>query len=178
MIQVYRDGIVEEHDFFTRQFKGYSVRGAIFRADILQQGQIRRLRREKPADNPPGPVSLGPRGDHARHVLHGRPERNVPDVQRKDIAILSVGNSEDINRAFEGCEHLLVKETADYQADFHSFVRKSKMWCGKIEYEPDFEALGITEDAGSVLVEDLRGQPGSPPRGSNPSRRIFRLLQQ
>ena len=38
MIQVYKDGIVENHDFFTRTFKGYFVRGAIFRADIYSFG--------------------------------------------------------------------------------------------------------------------------------------------
>ena len=32
MIQVYKDGIVENFDFFTQTFKGYFVRGAIFRA--------------------------------------------------------------------------------------------------------------------------------------------------
>lgn len=38
MIQVYRDGIVENYDFFARQFKGYFARGAIFRADIYSFG--------------------------------------------------------------------------------------------------------------------------------------------
>ena len=77
----------------------------------------------------------------------------LPDVRRKDIAVLSVGNSAEINRAFGGCEHLLVKEKAEYEKDFLAFVRKFKMWCGKIEYEPDFPALGMTEDAGFVAVE-------------------------
>ena len=39
MIQVYKDGIVENYDFFARQFKGYFVRGAIFRADIYSFGK-------------------------------------------------------------------------------------------------------------------------------------------
>ncbi len=30
----YEDGIVEQHDFFKREFKGFFIRGAIFRADI------------------------------------------------------------------------------------------------------------------------------------------------
>ena len=34
MIQVYKDGIVENFDFFAREFKGFFVRGAIFRADV------------------------------------------------------------------------------------------------------------------------------------------------
>ena len=38
MIVVYKDGIVENFDFFAKQFKGYFVRGAIFRADIYSYG--------------------------------------------------------------------------------------------------------------------------------------------
>ena len=39
MITVYRDGIVENYDFFARQFRGYFARGAIFRADIYSFGK-------------------------------------------------------------------------------------------------------------------------------------------
>ncbi len=77
----------------------------------------------------------------------------VPNVERKDIAILSVSNSDEINKAFDGCEHLLIKDKADYKADFKAFVRRFKMWCGKIEYEPDFEALDMTEKAEYTLVK-------------------------
>lgn len=38
MIQTYKDGIVENFDFFTQTFKGYFVRGAVFRADIYSFG--------------------------------------------------------------------------------------------------------------------------------------------
>lgn len=76
----------------------------------------------------------------------------VPNVERKDIGILSVGNSAEINKAFEGCENLLVKETAEYEKDFKAFVRKFKMWCGNMEIEPDFEALNMTEEAGHTVV--------------------------
>ena len=38
MIQVYRDGIVESFDFFKKEFKGYFIRGAIFRADLYAFG--------------------------------------------------------------------------------------------------------------------------------------------
>ena len=35
----YFDGIAEIHNFFTREFEGYFVRGAIFRADIYSFGE-------------------------------------------------------------------------------------------------------------------------------------------
>ena len=39
MIQVYKDGIVENFNFFTQTFEGYFARGAIFRADIYSYGK-------------------------------------------------------------------------------------------------------------------------------------------
>ena len=46
------------------------------------------------------------------------------------------GNSEEINEAFIGCQNILFKDKADYVSDYDSFVKKFKMWCGKIEFEP------------------------------------------
>ena len=84
----------------------------------------------------------------------------VPNPERTDIGILSVGNSDEINAAFAKCENLLVKEKAEYQRDFKEFVRKFKMWCGNLQIEPDFEALNMTEEAGCIVVKtspDHRG---------------------
>ena len=85
----------------------------------------------------------------------------APVVERKDIGILSVGNSAEINAAFDGCQNLLLKDSADYKADFKAFVRQFKMWCGNMEIEPDFAALNMTEEAGFTLVQtssDNRGR--------------------
>lgn len=151
MIQVYRDGIVENFNFFTQTFLGYFVRGAVFRADVYGFGKsadyvAKNLLRTIQGEYLWGPGEITP----AMCSMEGL--STVPDVQRRDIAVLSVGNSETINRAFDGCENLLIKEKADYRADYYSFVKKFKMWCGQIELEPDFEALGMTEDVGFVTV--------------------------
>ena len=151
MIQVYRDGIVENHDFFSGQFKGYFVRGAIFRADIYSFGASADYVAKHLLRTLQGEYLWGP-GEITPAMCSMERLSVTPDVQRKDIAVISVGNSEAVNRTFEGCEHLLLKERADYEADYASFVRQFKMWCGKIELEPDFPALGMTEEAGCVVV--------------------------
>ena len=159
MITVYRDGIVENFDFFKQRFLGYFVRGAIFRADIYSFGAsadyvARHLLKTVQGEYLWGPGEITP-------AMCSMERLSVqPDVQRRDIAVLSVGNSDEINRAFEGCENLLIRERADYRADFDSFVRKFKMWCGRMEYEPDFDALGMTEEAGSVTVRTSPGNRG------------------
>ena len=152
MIQVYQDGIVENHDFFTRQFKGYFVRGAIFRADVYSYGASADYVAKNLLTTLQGEYLWGP-GEITPAMCSMERLSVLPDVRRKDIAVISVGNREEVNRAFAECEHLLIREKADYAADYHDFVRQFKMWCGHMELEPDFPALGMTEEAGCVTVK-------------------------
>ena len=151
MIPVYKDGIVENYDFFAKEFKGYFARGAIFRADIYSFGASADYTARYLLDTVQGEYLWGP-GEITPAMFSMERLSVIPDVKRRDIAVISAGNSDEINKAFDGCENLLIKEKAEYRKDFYSFVRKFKMWCGQMQLEPDFEALGMTEDAGSVTV--------------------------
>lgn len=156
----YEDGICNITDFFTRQFKGYFIRGAIFRADIYSYGASADYVAKNLLKTLQGEYLWGP-GEITPAMCSMENLSVVPSVERTDIGILSVGNSAEINAAFKDCKNLLVKDAADYKADFKSFVRKFKMWCGNMEIEPDFEALNMTEEAGSVVVktsEDNRSE--------------------
>ena len=151
MIQVYRDGIVENYDYFAKRFRGYFVRGAVFRADIYSFGVSADYVARCLLKTQRGEFLWGP-GEITPAMCSMERLSVTPDVQRTDIPVLSVGNSGLVNQALSRCEHLLIRERADYIADFDAFVRRFKMWCGQLELEPDFVALGMTEDAGSVTV--------------------------
>ena len=156
----YKDGIVEINNFFTRQFEGYFIRGAIFRADIYSYGASADYVATHLIKTLQGQYLWGP-GEITPAMLSMEGLSVIPQVERKDIAILSVGNSAEVNASFGECENLLVKTEADYRADFKSFVWKFKVWCGVMEFEPDFEELGMTEDVGYTLVKtspDNRGR--------------------
>ena len=156
----YKDGIVEINNFFTRQFEGYFIRGAIFRADIYSYGASADYVATHLIKTLQGQYLWGP-GEITPAMLSMEGLSVVPQVERKDIAILSVGNTAEVNAAFGECENLLVKAEADYRKDFYSFVKKFKVWCGVMEFEPDFEELGMTEDVGYTLVKtspDNRGR--------------------
>ena len=170
----YKDGIIEITDFFTREFKGFFVKGAIFRADIYSYGASADYVAKNLIKTIQGEYLWGP-GEITPACLSMENLSVMPEVERKDIAILSVGNSDEINAAFlkaknpekgpdfesDGCQYLLVKDKADYKADFKAFVRKFKMWCGNVEIEPDFDELNMTEEAGFTLVNtssDNRGR--------------------
>ncbi len=148
----YSDGIVAQKNFFTGELQGYFIRGAIFRADIYSFGKSADYVAKHLLKTLNGEYLWGP-GEITPAMCSMERLSVVPEVERKDIGILSVGNSDEINKAFAGCENLLIKDTADYKADFKGFVRKFKMWCGNMEIEPDFEALNMTEEAGSVMVK-------------------------
>lgn len=156
---LYDDGIAPVTDFFAQEFKGFFIRGAIFRADIYSYGKSADYVASKLLKKIDGEYLWGP-GEITPACCSMERLSVVPQIERRDIAILSVGNSDDINKAFEGCENLLIKGKAEYIEDFKSFVWKYKMWCGHIELEPDFDTLGIVEDAGYSLVKtspDNRG---------------------
>lgn len=148
----YKDGIVELTNFFTREFQGYFIRGAIFRADIYSFGESADYVAKNLLTTLQGQYLWGP-GEITPAMCSMERLSVIPKAERKDIGILSVKNSAEINAAFAECENLLVKQEADYPADFKSFVRKFKMWCGNLEIEPDFEAMDMTEEAGCITVK-------------------------
>ena len=152
MITVYKDGIVEDFNFFTQTFEGYYARGAKFRTDIYSYGKSADYVAANLLKKIDGEYLWGP-GEITPAMCSMERLSVVPAVERKDIAVISVGNSDGINSAFSGCENILFKDEADYVNDFDSFVKKFKMWCGHIELEPDFKELGMTEDAGFVTVK-------------------------
>ncbi len=148
----YEDGIVENTDFFTREFKGYFIRGAVFRADIYSYGASADYVAKNLLKTVQGEYLWGP-GEITPAMCSMEGLTVIPAPERKDIAVLSVGNSDAVNAGFAGCENLLIKESADYAADFKNFVRKFKVWCGNMEIEPDFEELKMTEDVGYTTVQ-------------------------
>jgi len=148
----YEDGIVEQHNFFTREFLGFFIRGAIFRADIYSYGASADYVAKHLLKTLQGQYLWGP-GEITPAMCSMERLSVVPQVERTDIGILSVGNSAEVNAAFRDCKNLLVKDTADYRADFKAFVRKFKMWCGNMEIEPDFAAMNMTEEAGCAIVK-------------------------
>ncbi len=148
----YEDGIVEWNDFFKREFMGYFIRGAIFRADIYSFGASADYVAKNLLKTVNGQYLWGP-GEITPAMCSMENLSVVPAPERKDIGVLSVGNSKEVNDALQGCENLLIKDKAEYEADFKAFVRKFKMWCGNMEMEPDFEAMNMTEEAGCVTVQ-------------------------
>lgn len=150
----YKDNIVEWNNFFTRQFEGYFMRGAIFRADIYSYGASADYAAKNLIKKIDGQYLWGP-GEITPACVSMEGLSVMPEVERTDIAVMSIGNSMEINAAFReaGCKNFFVKDRAEYVEDFYNFVRDFKMWCGNMEVEPDFEKLNMVEETGIVEVK-------------------------
>lgn len=152
MDPVYADGICEVHDFFKNEFLGYFIRGAKFRADIYSYGASADYVAKNLLKTLNGEYLWGP-GEITPAVCSMERLSVIPKLERKDIAVISVGNSDSVNASLQECDNILFKDEADYVSDFDSFVKKFKMWCGKIEFEPDFDEYGMVEEAGFTEVK-------------------------
>lgn len=154
MDPIYEDGICAVTDFFKNEFKGYFIRGAKFRADIYSYGASADYVAQNLLTTLQGEYLWGP-GEITPAMCSMERLSVTPTVNRKDIAVISVSNNDSIDEAFAkaGCENLLVKDKADYEEDYYGFVKKFKMWCGKIEFEPNFDEYNMVEEVGHVEVK-------------------------
>lgn len=148
----FEDGIVAWDNFFTKTFMGYYAKGAIFRADIYGFGESADYVATHLLKTINGEYLWGP-GEITPAMCSMERLSVEPVIERKDIAVLSVGNTAEINESFKDCENLLIKDKADYKADFEAFVRKFKMWCGQMQFEPDFNELCMAEEPGYAVVK-------------------------
>ncbi len=163
--QYYKDGVVTWKDRFTKEFKDNFIRGAIFRTAVYGYGAsadyiAANLLKTVNGEFLWGPGEITP----ACVILSGLSV--IPHPERRDIPVVSVGNSEEVNAALkEHCDHLLVKEKADVCEDFDDFVWKFKRWTGILQENPDLDALGITWEPGVVTVRTTSDNDGDD-RGS------------
>lgn len=151
MDPVYEDGIVDFFDFINQEFKGYFIRGALFRACIYSFGESADYVATKLLRKVDGQYLWGP-GDITPAVCSMERLSVMPVIERDDIPVISINNSDDINNAFENVQYKLIKNAADYKADFKAFASKFKRWVGNLEIEPDLDAMNLVEEPGYVVV--------------------------
>lgn len=149
---VFEDGIASDVNPFTFENQGYYIRGSKFRTDIYSFGKSADYAARCLIKTIDGEYLWGP-GQITPAMVSMERLSVIPDIKRKDIPVLSVNNSDEINSVIKESTYHLIKDEADYVADFKSFVRKYKMWCDQVEFEPDFDELNMTFEAHSLMVK-------------------------
>ena len=144
--QYYRDGVVTFRDRFTGDYKDFFIRGAIFRTCIYATGKsadyvAKNLLKKIEGEYLWGPGDITP----ACVVLENLSVK--ADVKRNDFAVVSIGNSAEINEALKkDCKYFYEQETADYVKAYNEFTRKFIRWCGNLEVEANPKDEGVVEE--------------------------------
>ncbi|MBE5801823.1 MAG: hypothetical protein E7319_05985 [Clostridiales bacterium] len=150
--QYFRDGVVTSRDRFTGQWGDCFIRGAIFRSYLYGCGKSADFIAKHYLKTIEGLYLWGP-GEITPAVVTLENLSVIPAPERRDIPVVSVGNSEAINEALQAaCDHVLVKEKSDVQEAFAQFVCRYKRWCGALEVELNMAELGIIEETGYEVV--------------------------
>ena len=148
----FQDGVFRSVDRFTHQWGELFLRGAIFRTFLYGKGKSADYIARCCLKTLQGLYLWGP-GEITLTAATLEGLSILPDVQRRDIPVVSVGNSEEINTAFaKTCDHLLIQESGDVEAAFRRFLRPWKRWCGNLEHEDDMAEIGMVEEPSFAVV--------------------------
>ncbi len=150
--QYYEDGVVKSRDRFTGNWGDLYIRGALLRSYLYGFGSSADYIAKNCLKTIEGDGLYG-KGDITPVVCILEGLSVVPAPQRRDIPVISVGNGSDINDALaDGLDSVLVKEKADYVADFKTFIKKYRRMVGYLDVEADFEAMGMAIEPDYVVV--------------------------
>ena len=144
--QYFTDGCVTMRNRFTGEAAGFFIRGAIFRTFLYGYGASADYIAANLLKTVNGEFLWGP-GEITPAVCTLERLSVIPAPQRSDIPIVSVANGNEVNKALsESCDHLLVRDTADYEFEFDTFVRRFRRWCGNLENEPVLSEMGMVRE--------------------------------
>ena len=157
--QYYEDGMIRERNRFTGEWGGYYIRGALHRTVVFGYGASADYLARNCMKTIEGDGLYG-KGDITPVTLVLENLSVVPKPARRDMAVVSVANSEQINKALEeGVDHIRITDTADYEKDF-AFMKKYRRMVGKLEEETDSESLGLCMETGYAEVKTSKDNRG------------------
>jgi len=150
--QYYKDGCARVYDRFAKRFENWYIRGGLHRSYVYGIGSSADFLAKNCLKTIEGNGLYGP-GDITPTVCILQNLSVMPKIQRRDIPVVSIGNSGKVNDALaESCENLLIKENADYSDDFHSFIKHYRRMVGNLDEEADLDELGLTVEPGCLRV--------------------------
>ncbi len=158
--QYYEDGLVRIWDRFARIFRGWHIRGAVFRTMLFGTGSAADYLARHCLKTLQGEYLWGP-GEITPVAVTLEKLSVLPAVERRDLWIVSVGNSDAVNQALQAsCDHVQIRQTADYRADAAECWGRYKRWCGVLTQEESLPDAGMTETSEILTVHtspDNRG---------------------
>lgn len=158
--QYYEDGFIKSRNRFTGEWGEYYIRGAIFRTCLYGWGHsadyiARCLLKKIDGLYLWGPGEITPLGASLCGLSV------VPKPERRDIPIVSICNSPEIEKAIsEGSDYAFIRSEEDYVRDFREVFGRYKRWCGVLCEEPDLSEYGMVEEPACVTVKTSKDNLG------------------
>lgn len=159
--QYHKDGYAILNNRFTQTIDGYAIRGAIYRTCLIGKGDGANYIATHLLKKIMGAGLWGP-ADIAPTVCLLENLSTEPDNQRRDIPIISVGNTKLINETIsEKFDDCIFQENLDFPAAF-KFIKQFKRWGwdGELSRETDFEEIGVIEEPSIVELKTSKDNSG------------------
>ena len=158
--QYYEDGMAIMYDRFAKKMGDAYIRGAVLRTYLYGYGASADFIAKNYLKTIQGPFLWGP-GDVTPAACILQNLSVIPSPERRDIPVVSIGNSDEINDALmESLDDVLVEQVADVPGDFKEFVGNYRRILGNLQDEPDLEEMGMVCEPSFVTVKtsaDNRG---------------------
>lgn len=152
--QYYENGVVKCWNRFTHKLDEYRIRGAIFRTNLYGYGESADFIAKNYLKHFKGAGLWFKDADSAAVTCILEGLSVIPEVEADDIPVISIGNSDEINKVLkEKVKYLYIKDKADTAADFYNFSRKFRRMLGELELDPDLEADGMVIEPGSETLK-------------------------
>ncbi|MCQ2591729.1 MAG: hypothetical protein MJ188_03005 [Treponema sp.] len=160
--QYHEDGIAILNNRFFNRNDGFAIRGAIFRTCLIGKGDAADYIATNLLKTMNGIGLWGP-ADITPTVCVLEELSVTPCIERKDIPLVSINNSPEINKYIsENTEYSLIQEQADFPQLFHNFTKQFTRWGweGKLQFEPDLNALEMLEETSVVELKTSSDNSG------------------
>ena len=150
--QYYGDGYAITYDRFAKKMGDCFIRGAVLRTYLYAKGEAADYVAANCLKTIQGDGLYG-KGDITPVCCTLEGLSIVPELERRDLPVVSVGNSEEVNDVLrKETDHLLIRERAEYEKDFREFVGTYRRMMGHLEKEPDLEAMGMKVEPSFCVV--------------------------
>lgn len=150
--QYHEDGYAILNNRFTKTVDGYAIRGAIYRVFIFAKGKAADYVASKLLKSITGDGLWGP-ADICPTVCILDNLSKAPSVERRNMPIVSVNNSAEIDAAISSATDYFTSfsystEIPDFTDIFNSFIYQFKRWgwIGDISFEPDLSSIDMIEE--------------------------------
>lgn len=150
--QYYQDGVAIMRNRFTGEWGKLYIRGALLRSYIYGFGDSADYIATNCLQTIMGDGLYG-KGDITPVICILQNLSVTPKPQRRDIPVISIGNSSKVNEALKASlDHVLIDDKADYIKHFRTFMKKFRRMVGYLNIEPDLDELGVAVETGYCVV--------------------------